>query len=257
MSDAPREQPQEELVWDGIEERSRRRGPLLALLALGVALALLALFIPGLLPRPQTGWGSGFLVDPGHVVTCAHVIEDAGRVSVELDGRWHTVSVTAVSRERDLALLALDAPTDRQGIALGRPPALAVGDDVVAVGFSAGIPLAVVAAGRVQRVGQNLFTPEGHVLYGLVVVSAAFRGGMSGSPLLDMRGRVVGVVGGTLASSSEEPLGYAIGIASLRTWLGRFELDLDTAAPVPLSGPEDAASAARDVLVRVEARRTP
>ncbi len=257
MPEEHKERPHDELTWDGVEETPRRRGPLLAVMAIALALALLALFIPGLLPQHEIGWGSGFLIAPGHVVTCAHVIDGADRVSVELAGRWRRVSVVGLSRERDLALLALDPPAERSGIALAGATTLEVGDGVVAMGFPAGIALPTAAEGSVRTVGARLFTQDGYLLHGLVLVNATFRGGMSGSPLLDTEGRVVGVVGGTVSSGSDEPVGYAIGVGLLRAWLGQFGLDLGAAAPAELPDSEDAIAAVRDVIMRVEARRPP
>lgn len=143
------------------------------------------------------GMGTGFVVERGDgelfVVTNAHVIGGYEQVTVvtstgdELDG-----DVLGRNPEVDLAVVravGLDAPPLQ--LLDGAPE---VGSDVVVIGNALGFGgTHSVTSGIVSAVGRDLTAPDGTHLEGLLQTDAAVNPGNSGGPLLDRRGRVVGV----------------------------------------------------------------
>jgi S1-C subfamily serine protease len=164
--------------------------------------------------------GSGVTIAGGLVVTNAHVV--AGSDTVELrrtDGAVRSGRVVAFDPSRDLALVAVED--------LGLPPlTLATAeprDEVAVIGYPGGQPDPRVAAARVQQrrtaVGRDIYgatDTERQVLF----LAAELRRGDSGAPLIDLQGRVVGIV---FAVSPEQ--------ASSAYALDRREVDAILAAP--------------------------
>lgn len=143
------------------------------------------------LNRPQAlntdSSGSGFVVSrDGWVLTNAHVAGSCRQVLVGTHGPADSV---VLDRANDLALLHVGTP-------LGRPLPLAadmprLGEDVLALGF----PLRSILADSLNVTRGNVSS-----LLGLandkryLQISAPVQPGNSGGPLVDLSGRVVGVV---------------------------------------------------------------
>ncbi len=145
----------------------------------------------------RTATGAGFLIDgDGHVVTNAHVVDGARSATLRFARSQRRVPARIVGRDRasDLAVLRVDPDRVRGERPLALAPAadIDVGDPVLALGTpfrlqssaSAGI---VSATGRLIRGLNGLSIPDA------VQTDAAINPGNSGGPLLDERGRVVGV----------------------------------------------------------------
>src|SRR5689334_12412115 len=64
--------------------------------------------------RPVYAVGSGFIVDPsGYIITNAHVIDDAARITVKLDsGEELPAKVIGIDEDTDLAVIKIDSPRD-------------------------------------------------------------------------------------------------------------------------------------------------
>lgn len=136
------------------------------------------------------GEGSGWVVEPGLVVTNAHVVEQLAEVSVRRDdGSTRPATVIARDDERDLALLAVD-DLDRPPLPRAEP---VVPDEVVIAGHPGGQDQVRVAPGRIDRVQVTIGrTTDGRVAQREVVfLAASLRQGDSGSPVADADGRVV------------------------------------------------------------------
>ncbi len=164
--------------------------------------------------REWTSLGSGFVVDPeGLIVTNVHVIRDATTIRVGLqDGRIFDAAVVGTDPATDLALLYIDA-TDLPSLALGDSDALRVGAQVFAVGNPYGYDH-TVTAGIVSAKYRDLgIGPYDDYLQ----TDASINPGNSGGPLLDMRGRVVGV--NTVTHGSGEGLGWAVPVNMLAALL--------------------------------------
>jgi len=162
----------------------------------------------------QAQVGSGWVVAPGRVVTNAHVVAGAERITVSVrgTGRERAARVVAFDPRRDVAVLDvrdLTAPALQQGSELdtGAEAALAgfPGDDGLWVG-----------AARVRDVmrarGADIHG-EAAVTRRIYSLRAEVRRGASGGPVIDPRGEVVGMV---FATSLDDPdTGYALTLGEI------------------------------------------
>jgi 2-alkenal reductase len=147
-----------------------------------------------------SGSGSGFVIDKqGHIVTNNHVVEGATRITVLFaDGTRARAEVLGTDVYSDLALLKVDRPAERLvTVELGDSDEVKVGQRVIAIGNPFGLAgtmtLGIVSArGRVlpessSQGGGSFSNPD------IIQTDAAINPGNSGGPLLDTRGRVIGV----------------------------------------------------------------
>ncbi len=147
------------------------------------------------------GTGSGFLIDPQHLLTNAHVVFPYRRVAVELrDKRRVAGEVRRVAPRRDLAIVELPQPLDGailpfDGDELRSQQALRI------LGFPVGLPLSVTE-GVVSHARQLLDGQH------YVQTDAAVNPGNSGGPMLDEANRVVAVT--TCKLRSAELVGFGI-----------------------------------------------
>ncbi len=136
------------------------------------------------------GAGAGTVWHPdGLILTNAHV---AGRRSLKVtlsDGRTLPARLLAYDATHDLAALAVDA-IGLPAIELGDSRQLQPGQWVLALGHPWGVPGAVTA-GVVIGVGPlpEIATPQRELIH----LGLHLRPGHSGGPLVDVRGRLVGI----------------------------------------------------------------
>jgi tetratricopeptide (TPR) repeat protein len=154
--------------------------------------------------------GSGFFIRTGEVVTNMHVIRGAHRVEIHtLEGKGRTYPVAgalAVDEEADLALLSVELPAERS-----RPLTFAstLPDEGEQV-FVIGNPLRLegsVSDGIVSAVRE---VPD---LGRIIQITAPVSHGNSGSPLLNMRGQVIGIV--TVKVTNGQNINLALGVARI------------------------------------------
>jgi S1-C subfamily serine protease len=164
--------------------------------------------------------GTGVIItSDGEILTNAHVVGDSGAVNVRLAGESEPRpgTVVAVDLENDLALVRIDVD-GLDTVTFAAADDVRIGDQVLAIGYALdldGDP--TVTAGIVSAVGRSLATDQG-ALDGLVQTDAAISSGNSGGPLLDARGRVVGINTAVASSSVDTAatnLGFAIGVGEL------------------------------------------
>jgi 2-alkenal reductase len=157
-----------------------------------------------------TGGGSGFIWDrAGHVVTNDHVIDGASAISIAThDGRTLPATVVGRAPWADIAVLRVADPQGLTPLALGRSASLVVGEPVFALGSPFGLSR-TLTTGVVSALDRQLPTRAGRVVAGVIQTDAAINPGNSGGPLVDGRGRLVGVntaiIGETFAG-----IGFAI-----------------------------------------------
>lgn len=144
--------------------------------------------------RIESGLGSGVIVSPnGYVLTNNHVIEGADEVAVMLeDGREVTAEVIGSDPRTDVAVLRIsidELPT----AVLADSDSVAVGDVVFALGNALGIGHAVttgIISAR-GRTGIGILGDDGYEDF--LQTDASMNIGNSGGPLVDARGRVIGI----------------------------------------------------------------
>jgi serine protease Do len=139
---------------------------------------------------PVRGEGSGFIVSAdGVILTNAHVVDGAERVTVKLtDRREFDARVLGADEKSDVALLKIEA-ADLPFVKIGDPSSLEVGEWVVAIGAPFGFENSVTA-GIVSAKGRTL-PDDGYVPF--IQSDVAVNPGNSGGPLFNLRGEVVGI----------------------------------------------------------------
>ncbi len=141
-------------------------------------------------PNPRSG-GSGAVIDAGNglVLTNNHVVEGAGRLRVVLyDGEFREAELVGRDAATDLALLRI-SEDDLVAVPFGDSTELKVGDIVLAVGYPFGLDQ-TVTMGIISGLGR---TGVSRGLEDFIQTDASINMGNSGGPLLDTRGRIIGV----------------------------------------------------------------
>jgi S1-C subfamily serine protease len=169
--------------------------------------------------RRGRGIGSGVVVDDaGSILTAYHVIANADNVTVRFfDGTTAQGTVGMRQPEKDLAVIHV-----RSRLPNGVTPAVlaggvAQGDKVMAFGSPFGLD-GSVSMGIVSALNRSFTVEEtGQTLQGMIQFDAAVNPGNSGGPLVDLGGRVVGIVVGLVNPTNERVfigLGFAMPIES-------------------------------------------
>jgi putative serine protease PepD len=168
--------------------------------------------------------GSGFVIDEqGRVVTNHHVVQNATDVTVlTSDGKEHDATVVGSDPSTDIALLDVEDGANLTPVELGSATSLSVGDPVVAIGSPFGLQ-GTVTSGIVSGLDREIQAPDGFAIDGAIQTDAALNSGNSGGPLLDSRGRVVGVNSQIeTRSGGNDGVGYAVPVETVRNVVGQL-----------------------------------
>uniref|UniRef100_A0A7S0IP79 PDZ domain-containing protein n=1 Tax=Calcidiscus leptoporus TaxID=127549 RepID=A0A7S0IP79_9EUKA len=175
-------------------------------------------FFPGLEPdgqRKETGQGSGVILsDDGLIMTNAHVVKNAAKVTVTLtDGRTYEGIVKGSDDFIDLAAVRIKLPVGGKTLPtapLGRSDELQVGDWVIAIGNAVGLDSTVTLGivSSLSRSAAEVGIPNKKVNF--IQTDAAINPGNSGGPLLNEFGEVIGV--NTAIRANAAGIGFAIPI---------------------------------------------
>lgn len=172
--------------------------------------------------------GTGWVVEPGVVVTNAHVV--AGEPETVLqrpDGSEADATLVAFDPERDLAVMS----SPDLGLA-----ALPVGDSAIdqrgaVFGHPGGGPLELspfVTRQRIDAVGTDIYGDPG-TERDVLVLASALAPGDSGSPLVDTAGQVVGVA--FAIAPDRDGVAYALSTDELRAVLATVGTEALDAGP--------------------------
>ncbi|MCB9833602.1 MAG: trypsin-like peptidase domain-containing protein [Planctomycetes bacterium] len=188
------------------------------------------------------GMGSGTILDlEGHILTSAHVVEDASSVTVTLnDGRRYEARVLGINGAGDLALLDIDAE-GLHPIELGDSDKISPSQWVVAAGH----PVSAfddfqptISLGMVRRVDGVIRADRRKVFYSAIVSDVPLSPGSSGGGLYDIDGRLIAV---NAAVTRDERGAFSVRISEYKQDAGRL-LDgerFDRRAERLRSAPED------------------
>ncbi|NEO90624.1 MAG: trypsin-like serine protease [Moorea sp. SIO3G5] len=165
--------------------------------------------------RRLQGQGSGFIIDnSGILLTNAHVVEDADKVTVTLkDGRKFNGKVKGVDEFTDLAVVKIDG-TSLPTASLGDSSRVQVGDWAIAVGNPLGLDN-TVTLGIVSTIGRSSAQagiPDKRLDF--IQTDAAINPGNSGGPLLNATGEVIGI--NTAIRANAMGIGFAIPINTVK-----------------------------------------
>ena len=177
--------------------------------------------VSGAVVRIETnlGNGSGFLIDPsGLILTNNHVIKDADTITVRLEsGKEYSAIVKGRDLMRDMALLKITA-TGLPYLEIADSCGISTGQQVVVMGFPLGSVRMVVTSGIISTID---FDRGENVIW--IRTDSAINSGNSGGPMLDLRGRVVGIVTAKVFGIGVEGVGWAISFATVNLYLPRLQ----------------------------------
>ncbi len=192
----------------------------------------------GLLDREpeQQGVGSGFVVDErGEIATNAHVVTEgeggdlrrASAVYVQFADRNQVQArIVGVDPNSDLALLRIDpAGLTLRPLPLGSSRSLRVGAPVAAIGSPYGEPQSL-SVGVISGLDRSIESLTGFSIGGAIQTDAAVNRGNSGGPLVDARGRVLGINSQIRSTGGGgEGVGFAVPVDTVRRVLAALRRD--------------------------------
>jgi len=168
---------------------------------------------------PEEGSGSGFVWDTvGHIVTNNHVIQGASEIAVSFGDDVTTAArVVGSDPVNDLAVLKVDAlPGGVRPLEIGSSADLQVGQTAIAIGNPFGQFERTMTDGIISALNRTLET-DNTVLRNVIQTDAAINRGNSGGPLLDLRGRLIGVNTAIFSpSGTSAGVGLAIPVDKVR-----------------------------------------
>ena len=184
----------------------------------------------------DTGLGSGFVLNgKGEIATNAHVVTSgegravkrAKELYVEFaDGNRVSARIVGHDPNADIALLRIDpAGLELHPLPLAASKDVRVGNPVVALGSPFGEEQSL-SVGVVSAVGRTIDSLTDFKISGAVQTDAAINPGNSGGPLIDARGRVIGVNQQIRTTSGGgEGVGFAVPIDMVKRSLAQLRED--------------------------------
>mgnify|MGYP002622944566 CR=1 FL=1 len=167
-----------------------------------------------LLQSESEGAGSGSVLDKeGHILTNFHVIQDANRAIVTLyDGKSYPAKLVGADAVNDVAVIKIDAPAQNLvPVSFGDSGHLKVGMRVFAIGNPFGLER-TLTTGIISSLNRSLRI-RNRTIKSIIQTDAAINPGSSGGPLLDTRGRLIGM-NTAIASSVRQSAGVGLAIPS-------------------------------------------
>lgn len=164
---------------------------------------------PQVVTRPgdeATGTGTGFVISSdGFLVTCAHVVQGASRIDVQIGTKKYDGKVVATIGADDLAIVRIDAK-NLPALPIADSEKIRLGEEIRAIGF----PLT-------DLLGEGLKATRGTIA-GIIQrrngkrfqIDAAINPGNSGGPVVNQRGEVIGVASSKLVGLELSRLGFCI-----------------------------------------------
>ena len=145
------------------------------------------------------GSGSGIIWDHlGHIVTNFHVVNGADKLSVTIGKLTVPVKVIGVEPRKDIAVLAIKSPVvlndlkSYKSIDIAHNNELMVGQKAIAIGNPFGLDH-TLTVGVISALGRQVPGVGGVKILNMIQTDASINPGNSGGPLLDSRGRLLGL----------------------------------------------------------------
>lgn len=167
------------------------------------------------------GTGSGFIWDKqGHIVTNYHVVKGGSSISVLLDDKEYKATVLGAEPRRDIAVLKIqrnrNKRTNLKPVRLGRYRNLMVGQKVLAIGSPFGFDR-TLTTGVISALEREIVGVGGVTIPDMIQTDASINPGNSGGPLLDSKGRLIGMNTMIFSQSGASAgIGFAVPINLIR-----------------------------------------
>jgi serine protease Do len=163
-------------------------------------------------PRRTQGLGSGVIVtEDGYILTNNHVVENSDKIMVVTgDGKQEfSAKLIATDPQTDVAVLKVDAKK-LKAATFGDSDAIEVGDVVFAVGNPMGVGQ-TVSMGIVSALGRGTGILGQGGYENFIQTDAAINQGNSGGPLVDIKGRLIGLNQSIFSGSGgSDGIGFAV-----------------------------------------------
>ncbi|OJX14040.1 MAG: hypothetical protein BGO77_01600 [Caedibacter sp. 37-49] len=173
-------------------------------------------------PRKTTSLGSGFVVSQkgteALIVTCAHVVADADKITVILNNDTELkATVVGQDRRTDLALLKVTTDQKLATVEWGDSTTARVGEWVIAVGNPFGLS-STVTIGIISTIARNISArakgaPAVDYIDGYIQTDASLNMGNSGGPMFNIDGKVI-AISTAIFSPNGGNIGIGFGIPS-------------------------------------------
>ena len=154
------------------------------------------------------GAGSGVVIAPdGYILTNSHVVQHATDLRVDFtDGAVQKATLVGDDPATDLAVIRVQG-SGLPYAAIGNSDELRPGQVVIAIGNPLGFD-STVSAGVVSSLGRTLRSQEGRLIENIIQHTAPLNPGNSGGPLVDSRGKVVGI--NTAIIAMAQGIGFSV-----------------------------------------------
>ena len=164
----------------------------------------------------------------GRILTAAHVVSGASSIKVTFqDGTTRTAQVLGADQSTDIALLKVDpSGLTLHPLALGSSKSLSVGDALAVIGDPFQYSRSL-STGVVSGLDRTIGATNGFSIAHAIQTDASLNPGNSGGPVLDARGRLVGIADqiatGGSSSQSSSGVGFAVPIDLVKSELSQLE----------------------------------
>jgi S1-C subfamily serine protease len=167
----------------------------------------------------EEGAGSGAVISKeGDVVTNFHVIDGAGDIRVTLyNGETYPATLVGQDPVNDIAVIRIEAPAELlEPVEMGDSDRLRVGQKVYAIGNPFGLER-TLTTGIISSLNRQLPSRGGRTMKSIIQIDAALNRGNSGGPLLDSRGRYIGMNTAIASQTGANTgVGFAIPVNTIR-----------------------------------------
>lgn len=166
----------------------------------------------------QDSRGSGFFVHPGYVATNYHVIEGAEVAYVESvanDTTYTLEEVTVINEKHDLAIIKISS-TEHPVLDLGNSDDIHIGETIYTIGNPKGLQ-GTVSRGIISSIRD--FGDRGE----RIQIDAPISPGNSGGPVLNEKGKVIGVSVSVHRDLDAQNLNFAVPSNYLKALLRRVK----------------------------------